>query len=103
MAFHKGKKDKMLAPTSKEIKKEPIFFKENELGPNWMIEIHSLNTSVLEDVKKEDTFEVTTCDFRDSNIFDNENVAINKGFTRGHRESSRHLGRRGPDHIKAFE
>ena len=36
-----------------------------------MIEIHSLSTSILEDFKKEDTFEVTTYNFREFNIFDN--------------------------------
>ena len=88
----------MLKPTSKEIKKEPIFLKENQMGPNWMIEIHSSNTSILEDIKKEDTFEVTAYDFRASNIFDYENVAISKGFTRGHCELSRQLASKGPEH-----
>ena len=47
-----------------------------------MIEIHSSNTSIFENIKKEDTFEVTTYDFRDFNMFDN--FDISKGFTRGH-------------------
>ena len=51
-----------------------------------MIGIHSSNTSILEDIKKEGTVEVTTYDLRDSNISDNENADISKGSTHGSRD-----------------
>ena len=60
MAFQRQENDTTQNSTSLEIKKELDSVEENHTRPNWMTEIYSLNTEILENIKKEESFDDDT-------------------------------------------